>query len=92
MATYTVRVHDSRTGKQLGVIENRASPYACGEVMADAWTVLIFRDGHRPEHLDMKGSAFEDGERRPFNAAEQAAMVSALEQRMAEMRQQPRTD
>jgi len=89
MATYTVSVHDSRTGKQLGVIEDRASPYACGEVMADAYTVLIARDGHHPDHLVMEGTATEGDETRPFTIAEESAMVSALDQRMAELREPP---
>ena len=87
--TYTASVHDSRTGKQLGVIEDRASPYACGEVMADVHRVLIARDGHHPDHLDMQGTATEGDETRPFTVAEESAMVSALEQRMAELRKPP---
>jgi len=45
---------------------------------------LIGRDGHRPENLELQGRAIENGEGRPFTAAEETAMVSALHQFMAE--------
>ena len=49
-----------------------------------AMCYLIGRDGHRPENLELQGRAIENGEGRPFTAAEETAMVSALHQFMAE--------
>ena len=82
--TYSIRIQDTRTGKQLGAQDGLTSPYAAGRTAADAWLVLIGRDGHEPAHLDLEGVAVEDGQTRSLTPAEESAMVSALDQFIAE--------
>jgi hypothetical protein len=84
MSTYSIRIIDARTQKQLGACDDLESPHAAGRVACDAYTVLIGRDGHDPAHLALEGHAVEDGDVRPLTAAEEAAMVAALDQFMAE--------
>ncbi len=81
---YSIVVRDTRTGKQLGSCDGLESPYAAGRTAADAYVVLIGRDGHDPAHLDLEGLVLEDGEVRDFTAAEEAAMAAALGQFVAE--------
>ncbi len=81
--TYSIRIVDSRTGKQLGAGDGLVSAHAAGLTAADAYTVLIGRDGHDPAHLALEGTVTEDGEPRAFSDTEQAAMVAALDQFIA---------
>ena len=82
--TYSIRIQDTRTGKQLGAYDDLASAYGAGRTAADAWLELIGRDGHEPAHLDLEGVAVEDGQTRSLTPAEESAMVSALDQFIAE--------
>jgi len=82
--TYSIRIRDNRTGKQLGACDGLTSAYDAGSTAADAYLVLIGRDGHDPADLDLEGEVIEDGETRALTTAEEAAMVSALDQFMAE--------
>jgi len=82
--TYSIRIRDTRTGEQLGACDGLTSPYAAGSAAADAYVVLIGRDGHELADLGLEGVAVDDGGTRSFTPAEQAAMVSALDQFIAE--------
>jgi hypothetical protein len=82
--TYSIRILNTRTGKQLGACDDLESPYAAGRTAADAYLVLIARHDHDLAHLDLEGIVVEDGKPRPLTAAEEAATVSALDQWMAE--------
>jgi hypothetical protein len=84
--TYSVRVIDARSGRQLGRADDLDSAHAAGRVAADAYTVLIARDGYDPAHLELEGVAVADGEVRGYTEVEQAAMVAALDQHMAEIK------
>jgi hypothetical protein len=46
-------------------------------------------DGHDPAHPALEGVAVEDEETRSFTPAEESAMVSALDQFMAEHGRKP---
>lgn len=81
--SYSFRIVDTRTGKQLGSSPPLTSAHAAGSMAVDAYTVQLGRDGHDPAHLALDGIVTEDGETRPFTDTEQAAMVSALDQFMA---------
>lgn len=83
--TYRFRVVDNRTGAQLGSSPEVTSPYEAGRMACDAYVVLIGRDGHDPAHLALEGVAIEDGRVRDLTAAEQSAMLSALDQYMADL-------
>lgn len=82
--TYSIRIRDARTGKQLGACDDLESPYAAGRAAADAYVVLIGRDRHNLDDLGLEGRAVGDGEPRALTTAEQSAMVSALDQFVAE--------
>lgn len=87
--TYSIRIRDTRTGRHLGAQDDLTSAYAAGRAAADGYVVLIGRDGHDPAHLALEGIAVEDGEARSFTPAEESAMVSALDQFMAEHERKP---
>ena len=89
MATYTVSVHDSRTGKATRRDRGPGQPLR-----------LRPGDGRRLHRADRprrlpgrplgdSGHGYREGDKtRPFTAAEGSAMDSALKQRMAELRKQ----
>jgi len=87
VTVYNIRITSDRTRKQLGEGEGYESPFEAGRAAAEAYAVLIGRDGHDADDLGLHGIAVEDGEPRPFTKAEESAMVSALEQFMAEIQQ-----
>jgi len=82
--TYSIRVRDTRTGKQLGAQDGLTSAYAAGRTAPHAYAVLIGRDRHNLDDLGLEGRAVDDGEPRALTTAEQSAMVSALDQFVAE--------
>ncbi len=86
--TYSIRIRDTRTGKQLGACDDLESPYAAGRTAANAYVVLM-DDGHDPAHPALEGVVVEDDETRSFTPAEESAMVSALDQFMAEHGRKP---
>jgi len=83
--TYSIRVVDARTGKQLGRADDLDSAHTAGRVAADAYTVFIGRDGHDPANLALEGVAIEDGKVRDYTELEQVAMTAALDQQKAEI-------
>lgn len=90
--TYRFRVVDNRTGKQLGSSPELLSPYEAGRMAADAYVVLIGRDGHDLADLALEGIAVDGGDVRSLNPAEEAAMVAALDQFRRSSHEQPRGD
>ena len=92
MVAYNFRVVDTQTGKQLGACDGLPSPHDVGRVAADAYVVLTVRDGHHPDHLALEGVVVEDDQVRDFTIAEEAAMVAALDQFMAEVNGNHRAD
>lgn len=87
MATvYGLRIVSSKTGDQLGASEKGlASAFALGQMAADAYTVLIGRDGHHPDDLEIHAIAVDDGNVRSLTKTEESAMVSALDQYKAKI-------